>query len=569
MKFLTSQLLYFFQTKSAQRNVKVLLKFILVLILLILAYSYIFHHLMALEGKEYSWPTSIYWTLVTMTTLGFGDIIFTTDIGRVFSVVVLISGVVFLLVMLPFTFIQFFYAPWLEAQDKARTPRSLPPDTKAHVIMTNLEAVGTALVNKLTQHNYDYAILVSDQQRALELYDQGYKIVLGDSDDIRTYQKIRADQAALLFCNQDDQLNTNAIFTLRELSAYTPIVANAESQASVDIMELAGANQVFHFSQMLGRSLARRVFGVSMHANIIGKFDQLAIAESPAMRTPLEGKILRESGIRENTGVNVVGLWQRGSFKLPGPNTEIGPQTVLVLAGSEEQLQRYDKLYSVYSVSREPVLILGGGRVGKAAAEALRASGIGFCIVDKSPRVARDQEGIILGDAADWEVLKQAGIEHAPSVIITTNNDNMNIYLAIYCRRLRPDIQIITRATLDRNISQLHLAGADLVMSYASMGANAVLNFLKEDKELMVAEGLNIFRQPIPKALVNKSLMQSKIREKTSCSVIAVRIGTKMRINPEPEFMLQKGQELILIGTTQAEKKFLQHFEQNSSRPYI
>ncbi|MFW6178288.1 MAG: potassium channel family protein [Desulfohalobiaceae bacterium] len=569
MKFLTSQILYFFQNRTAKRNVKVLLKFILVLALLILVYSYLFHHLMALEDREYSWSTSIYWTLVTMTTLGFGDIIFTTDIGRVFSVVVLISGVVFLLVMLPFTFIQFFYAPWLEAQDKARTPRSLPPDTKAHVIMTNLEAVGTALVNKLTQHNYDYAILVSDQQRALELYDQGYKIVLGDSDDIRTYQKIRADQAALLFCNQDDQLNTNAIFTLRELSARTQIVANAESQASVDIMEMAGANQVFHFSQMLGRSLARRVFGVSMHANIIGKFDQLAIAEAPAMRTPLEGKILRESGIRENTGVNVVGLWQRGSFNLPAPDTEIGAHTVLVLAGSKEQLQRYDELYSLYSVSRNPVLILGGGRVGKAAAEALRTSGTDYRIVDKSPRIARNQEGFILGDAADWEILKQAGIEQAPSVIITTNNDNMNIYLAIYCRRLRPDIQIITRATLDRNISQLHLAGADLVMSFASMGANAVLNFLKEDKELMVAEGLNIFRQPIPKGLVNKSLMQSKIREKTSCSVIAVRTGEQMRINPEPEFMLQKDQELILIGTTQAEKKFLQQFEQNSSRPYI
>jgi Trk K+ transport system NAD-binding subunit len=566
MKFLTSQLLYFFQSRSAQRNVKVLLKFILVLILLILVYSYVFHHLMALEGKEYSWPTSIYWTLVTMTTLGFGDITFTTDIGRLFSVVVLISGVVFLLVMLPFTFIQFFYAPWLEAQNKARTPRSLSQDTKSHVIMTNLEAVGAALVAKLKQHSYSYVILVSDQQKALELYDQGYKVVLGDSDDIKTYQKIRADQSALLFCNQDDQLNTNAIFTLRELSPQTPIVANAESQASVDIMELAGANQVFHFSQMLGRSLSRRVFGVSMHANIIGKFDQLAIAEAPAMRTPLEGKILRESGIRESTGVNVVGLWQRGSFKLPGPDTEIDPQTVLVLAGSEEQLQRYDQLYSVYSVSQDPVLILGGGRVGKAAADALQKSGIDYRIVDKSPRVAKGQQGFILGDAADWEILKQAGIEHAPSVIITTNNDNMNIYLAIYCRRLRPDIQIITRATLDRNISQLHLAGADLVMSYASMGANAVLNFLKEDKELMVAEGLNIFRQPIPKSLTNKSLKQSRIREKTSCSVIAVRIGTKMRINPEPEFMLQKDQELILIGTTQAEEKFLKHFEQNSSR---
>jgi Trk K+ transport system NAD-binding subunit len=561
MKYATSQLLYFFQNRTAKRNVKVLCKFIAVLFLLIFIYSFLFHHIMALEGREYSWPTSVYWTLTVMTTLGFGDITFTTDIGRIFSVLVLLSGVVFLLVMLPFTFIQFFYAPWLEAQDKARTPRELPREMQGHVIMTNFEAVAIALIKKLAQYNYPYAILLNDQHQALELYDQGYKVVVGDIDDRQTYQKLRAQKAALVLFNQDDQLNTNGIFTLRDLSTATPIVANAESQASVDIMELAGANQVYHFSHMLGRSLARRVLGVSMHANIIGKFGQLAIAEAPAMRTPLEGKILRDSGIRENTGVNVVGIWHRGAFAIPRPETQISAQSVLVLAGSEDQLQRYDELYSVYSVSMHPVLILGGGRVGRAAAQALQENQIEYRIVEKNVRLTKGRKKYVQGDAADLEVLRRAGIDNAPSVIITTNNDNMNIYLTIYCRRLRPDIQIITRTTLDRNISKLHHAGADLVMSYASMGANAVINFLKENKELMIAEGLNIFRQQIPGTLVGKSLVESRIREKTSCSVIAVRLGDDMRINPEPDYVLHQDEEIILIGTTEAEHTFHCHFE--------
>ena len=44
--------------------------------------------------------------------------------------VVILSGTIFLLVMLPFTFIQFFYAPWIEAQAAARTPRRLPEGTR-------------------------------------------------------------------------------------------------------------------------------------------------------------------------------------------------------------------------------------------------------------------------------------------------------------------------------------------------------------------------------------------------------------------------------------------------------
>jgi Trk K+ transport system NAD-binding subunit len=560
MKFLPSILIYFFQAKKARANVKALLKFILVLILLMTFYSIAFHYIKTYEGEEHSFITGFYWTMVTMTTLGYGDIIFTTDLGKIFSTVVLLSGVVFLLVMLPFTFIQFFYAPWLEAQNKARAPKELHSHTSGHVLLSNMDPLSAAFIEKLKQYEYPYAIIVPDQQRALELYDQGYKIVLGELDDIETYRKTRADKAALVFFNNDDQTNTNAAFTLRELSKDTEIVSSAEAQESVDILELAGSSQVYQFTRMLGRALARRVLGVSMHANIIGRFSDLLIAEAPAMRTPLEGKTLIESNLRENIGVNVVGIWERGKFIAALPDTMITSDTVLVLAGSEKQLEKYDEIYGIYNLSFSPVLILGGGRVGMAAAEALDENEVEYRIVEKSSRIAGKREECVLGSAADLYTLKKAGIDKAPCVIITTNKDELNIYLTIYCRKLRPDIQIITRATRERSISKLHHAGADLVMSYASMGANTLINHLKGDNVLMVSEGLDIFKEKVPESLANRTLAESEIRNKSGCSVIAIDSQGTTKINPVPDTLLRKDDELILIGSTDAEAKFLSHF---------
>ena len=560
MKFLPSILVYFFQAKKAKANVWALLKFILVLIFLISFYSVAFHYLMAYEGQKHSFVTGFYWTIVTMSTLGYGDIIFTTDLGKVFSLVVLLSGVVFLLVMLPFTFIQFFYAPWMEAQSKARAPRKLSTQVSGHVLLSNMDPLTVSLIEKLKQYEYTYTIIVPDQQRALELYDLGYKIVLGDLDDVETYRKTRADKAALTFFNNDDHTNTNGVFTLRQFSKDTQIVSSADAYESVDILELAGSNQVYQFTRMLGRALARRVLGVSMHANVIGRFSDLLIAEAPAMRTPLEGKTLMESNLRENIGVNVVGIWERGKFIAALPDTMITSDTVLVLAGSEKQLEKYDEIYGIYNLSFSPVMILGGGRVGLAAAEALEENEIEYRLVEKKAIIVGDKGKYVLGNAANLDVLKKAGIDKAPSVIITTNKDELNIYLTIYCRKLRPDIQIITRATSERNISKLHQAGADLVMSYASMGANTIINHLKGDNVLMVAEGLDIFKEKMPGSLVGRTLAESGIRDKSGCSVIAIDAQGKTNINPVPETVLNEEDELILIGTTEAEAKFLSSF---------
>ena len=156
--------------------------------------------------------------------------------------------------------------------------------------------------------------------------------------------------------------------------------------------------------------------------------------------------------------------------------------------------------------------------------------------------------------------MEKAGVMDARTVIITTHNDAMNIYLAYYCRQLRPEIQIISRATNERSVAKLHMAGADLVMSYASMGANSIVNILKNDEISMVTEGLNVFSRPMPSSLIGKNLVESRIRETTGCSVIAMKTSGKMRVGLDPLLPLNRQDELILIGTTEAEQTFLELF---------
>ncbi|MBW2034758.1 MAG: NAD-binding protein, partial [Deltaproteobacteria bacterium] len=468
MKYIPAQVIYFVRSRTTKRNLKLLFKFLLALMAMVIIYSILFHFIMVFEDREFSWITGFYWTLTVMSTLGFGDITFTSDLGKVFTLAVLMSGIVFLLVMLPFTFIQFFYAPWLEAQSRAqsraRTPRELPEDTSGHVILTNFDPITINLVEKLNQYNYEYAIIVPDFQRALELYDLNYKVVVGDPGDPETYKRLRIQNAAMVVANNDDMMNTNIAFTIREISEKVPIITNADADDSIDILQLSGSTHVFQFMKMLGKSLARRTLGVSMGANVIGRFDKLLIAEAPAMRTPLEGKTLIESNLREKTGLTVVGIWERGRFEIPQPQTRINSSTVLLLAGSAEQLKKYDEIFCVYRIyhtANAPVLILGGGRVGRAAAETLEERQVVYKVVEKNPKLLENNKNYVHGNAADINTLCKAGIREAPAVIITTHNDAMNIYLTIYCRRLQPDIQIISRANLDRNISKLHKAGAD------------------------------------------------------------------------------------------------------------
>jgi len=563
MKFFPAIVSTLTSSKITKSNISLLIKYILVIITLIAVYSILFHYLMAMEGQEHSWITGLYWTMVVMSTLGFGDITFTSDIGRVFSIIVLLSGVVLLLILLPFIFIKFFFAPWMEAQSKRRAPRELPSDTHNHVIITNYDPVTSSLIEKLASYKMDYVVVVEELQRALELYDKDIKVAVGNIDDPKTYSNLQAQNAALIVATNSDQMNTNITLTLREDFEHLPIITTAESPHSVNILQMAGSSRVLQLYELLGNSLAAWTIAGDCKSNIIGRYEQLVIAQAPVIGTPLVGQTLAQSKLRERFGLTVVGIWERGNFIIPTPDTVIERTSVLVFAGSDISIGKYDEVYSFYQICKvagDPVIIVGGGRVGNTVASRFREADVPYLIIEKNRKRSEDDSHFVFGDAADIHTLEKAWFEKAPAALITSHDDATNIYLTKYLRSLRADMQILSRASEDRNISTLHRAGADFVMSYASLGANAIFNFLRNEETMLLAEGLNFFHLQAPRSLVGKTLAESGIREKTGCTAVAIKHQGNTSINPEPSIRIDKDDELILIGTYDAESSFLSNF---------
>lgn len=543
-----------------ERRTRVLISLLVIFAAMVATFSVVFHMLMDREGQSHSWPTAIYWTLVTMTTLGFGDITFRSDLGRLFSVVVLLSGSVFILVLLPFTFIQFVFAPWMERRNRSRVPKRMPDDLAGHLVLTSLGTIEDELISRAKRSNVPYVVVEASLETALAYHDRGYTVMLGELDDPQTYRAVGVDRAALVAATRSDPTNSNIVFTVREICANVPIVATANDPAAVDVLELAGADRVMRLGDLLGETLARRVLSPDARCRRIGEVAGLHIAEAPVVGTPLVGKTIAELDLRGRVGVNVIGVYLRGSFELAAPATALEAASVLVLAGTPDQLDAYDALFGHGVEVERPVIIIGGGRVGRAAGAALEAAGLDYRIVEQRADRVRDPGRYVLGNAADLEVLEEAGIRSANTVVITTHDDDVNVYLTLYCRRLRPDVQLIARANLDRNVSTLYRAGADSVASYASTGATAMWNQFRSDDTLRVEEDLDVFRVPIPHGLVGRTLAEADLRQRTDCNVIAlVQQGTATS-HPRPDEPLPVGGEMVLIGDHRAEARFLAEF---------
>ncbi|HMO16804.1 MAG TPA: NAD-binding protein [Oligoflexia bacterium] len=543
------------------RNIKIIVKLLFFLALLVTVYSFIFQYLMQLENQQHSWISAVYWCLVVMSTLGFGDITFHTDIGRAFSILVLISGTFFMLILLPFFFIQFFFVPWMESQASKRAPRKVAPDLKGHVILTGLGEIERALIKRLNKCKVRFVVIVPDISEALLLNDEGIPVIVGDLDDSETYHNANVADAALVVSTNTDTINSNISFTVREISPNVPIVATASVPASVDILELAGCNRVLQLGEMLGNSFSRRIIGKDGKCHIIGEFSDLIVAEAIAMHPELINKPLKEVKLRDIANVTITGTWERGKFELAGPETILTPSSAIILSGSREQLSSYDSYFGIKDKPTHSfILILGGGKVGRAVARELELKNIDYRIIDKDLGRIRKEEKYTFGDAAEIEVLKEAGIDKATSILVTTHDDAMNVYLTIYCRKLRSDVQLISRSNTERNITTLHKAGADFVLSYAAIGANALFNLLQRMDTVLIAEGLSAFRVAVPSSLVNKTLRKSALRESTGCSVIAIIRNGEHEVNPDPDKSLEKDSELIIMGDSDAEERFMKKF---------
>jgi Trk K+ transport system NAD-binding subunit len=569
VRFLGVQLSYFLSRHETRQNLVALGKFFAFVAAVVGVFTVLFHVIMAAwEGHDHSWLTGFYWTLTVMTTLGFGDITFKTDLGRAFSIVVLLTGNVLLLIVMPFAIIKWFYAPWLEAQVRLRAPRSLPEGTKGHVIICGWDAVARELAPKLGRFEIPHVVVEPDPEVAARMHADGIRVVTGDIDARATYDDLRVADARAVVTTLDDPTNTSVTLTVREVTQQVPVIALSEQPESAEILTLAGVSHVLALKQTLGEQLASRADTASFEQHVVGTFRGLRIVELPAKGTSFVGKTLRTCGIRAKTGVSVIGIWERGRLLPVAADTPIDERTVLVIVGTETQVGALRDLVvtdladDATPADDTPILVVGGGLVGRSAAAALRRRNVRVHMVERDEKLAatcaEDADKVFTGSAADRNVLLDAGLERAQSIILTTNSDEMNVYLCIYCRKLRPDARIVSRITHERNLESIHRAGADFVLSYASLGKESIFSLLTGRALIVLGEGVELFSLPVPSALVGATLEESAIGRRTGLHVVAIERGAALLSGPGPAERLTAGDRLIAIGTAAQRQVLLQ-----------
>jgi Trk K+ transport system NAD-binding subunit len=408
-------------------------------------------------------------------------------------------------------------------------------------------------------------VIEPDPAKAAQLHADGISVVMGDVDAASTFAALRVADARLVVANVDDATNTIITLTVREQSPGVAIAALAEDKDSVDVLELSGASSVLPLKHRLGEHLAARVTVGTHQAHPVGRFKDLVIAEFPIHGTPLAGRTVADTRLRELTGLNIVGCSERGRIEPARADTVLPDYGIAVLVGTEHQIEALDAMFVIYEPNENPVLVIGGGKVGRAVMRSLRARDVVVNVIERDAsleaRLRTLADRVAIGDAAELEMMMAAGVTDAPSVVLTTHDDATNIFLAIYCRRLNPDAAIVSRLTQERNVEAMHRAGVDSVLSDATLGVSSLLSMIHGRELVLAGEGVDLFVVPVPAKLAGRRLAETGISSQTGLNVVALQKEDSPALNPSAATVLEPAQELVMLGTAAQREVFRNVFE--------
>jgi voltage-gated potassium channel len=217
---------------------------------------------------------------------------------------------------------------------------------------------------------------------------------------------------------------------------------------------------------------------------------------------------------------------------------------------------------------RDHFVLCGFGRVGSMAAEELRHAGQAVVVIDlEAESLERaSQEGMlaVAGDAADDAVLRQAGLDRARGIVITTDVDAQNVYITLSARALNPKIFIVARANAAGAEAKLSQAGADRVVSPYTMAGRRVAELATRprvadflDAALSHGELAFTLEEVVVEAggpLEGRTV--GELREEGVYVLAVVRGRDDYEPHPAPDRRLAPDESLILSGATETLARF-------------
>jgi len=517
------------------------------------AYSY---GMGAWEGEPRSLLESFQIVVEMFTATGFGSDAREWSDPRTLLMIVFIdlTGVATIFLALPV-----LVFPLFEELFATSVPRAVDDDRADHVLIVAAHtARAEALVAELDAREVDADFVEADRDRAIELYEDDHDVIRADPESTAGLERAGVDRARALIVDVTDEVDASVVLAAREHSESLSLVSVVEDPDRARYHELAGADAVLTPRTLLGERLAAKVT-TAFESGLddgIDVAEELEVAEVPVPHgSPLAGRTIADSGIREDTGATILGAWFEGRFETPpSPSATLSPGTVLLVSGDGGQLAALREATTA-TVRRfgvgEGVILCGHGEVGRTIAGRVDDAGVAYTVVDRE-----DGPGVdVVGDATDPETLTAAGIDDARSVIVALPDDTAAEFVTLVARDAAPETSVVARVEAPGSVPKAYRAGADYALSLATVSGRMAAATVLDEGIISRDRQIAVVRTTAP-GLAGRTLAAADVRGTTGCTVLAVERDGEVFTDVGPEFRVEGGDELVVAGTDEGVGRF-------------
>mgnify|MGYP000368567687 CR=1 FL=1 len=503
------------------------------------------------EGEPRTLLESLHIVTETFATVGYGeDAPWHSPVMLALMVLMQFSGVFIVFLALPLV-----VAPWLEEQFAVSPPEST--NATDHVLVCGETERVKHLTDGLAGRNVPYVIVEPDREAALELDDDGHTVVHADYETGEGLRAAGVSDARAVVLDAGDETNAAVALTVSEFDADPRVVGFVEDPEHARYVSYAGADQVLSPRNLLGHGIANKVtsaitarLGDTVEIGTDFELVELPIQDG----SPLVGATLSESGIREQTGADIIGVWFGGQFTPnPGPDRTLTRDTVLLAAGNESQLEALVEHTQSRERKHRPgrVVIVGAGEVGTTALERIQDAGVECTVVDWN-----DGEHVdVVGDATEEGTLEAADLQDASALVVALGSDTDGIFTTLVARELAPEVEVICRANATQSAPRLYAAGADYVLTLATVSGRMLVASVLDENVVTAETQIELVRATAPE-LAGETLAEADIRARTDSTIIAVERDGEVLTDLGPTFRIEAGDPLVVAGTDDAVQRF-------------
>jgi voltage-gated potassium channel len=308
---------------------------ILILVVLVIAYGTIGFHL--IEGQ--SWTVSLYWTFVTIGTVGYGDYSPNTPLGMYFTITLIIFGIgTFALALESLVNILF-------KKQHLRIMGLIKVEASEHVVICGWTESTAECIKDIGKDNAIFVLEEDDEVRKKAIKN-GASFVHGDPTSIKDLEKANVRGAkAVIVDMENDSKTIHCILGIRKIDEKVRIIAEAQRYENIDQISLAGATQIISPFVISGRLMYKSIddgYEAMFVQDVLAEKKERELKEIEIKaESPFNGLTLLEADIHEKTGVVVVGVGREGKLTIDPPrNYTLQASDVILGIGKPDEFEK-------------------------------------------------------------------------------------------------------------------------------------------------------------------------------------------------------------------------------------